>query len=529
MSFDKLSLHPNLLQAIEASGYQAPTPIQANAIPIVLAGDDLIGIAGTGTGKTAAFMLPALQRLNESRANASGRRTRILVLSPTRELAQQITTATVNFAKFGGRTSIANIIGGISYRKQAGSLSPAPDIIVATPGRLIDYLQNKQINLSQIEMLILDEADRMLDMGFIDDVKRIIQAAPADCQKLMFSATFDNTIANFARTVLKNPKQVSIAKEAHQKAAIEQRIYMAHDVQHKTQLLSNLLASENVYKAIIFSATKRGADKLAKQLNEQGYQASELHGDMRQNQRNAVIDKMRKDKIQFLVATDVAARGIDIAGITHVFNFDFPTFAEDYVHRIGRTGRAGKTGVAISLVLSKEMRHIKQVERYTGQNLSVIKDKNAAPSASRHSHAESAGSTFNRNNSTRSEYRPARRADSRNDFAAPRTGDYRTHATSSRDGNFKSRATTSRYANAEGNTRFARSNNARSDFTVANNRNTRSGSAPAHRTHAETGTRFARNGNTRSDFAAPRSNNYSGNKSRKGPRNNNVNKSSSYY
>ena len=375
MSFDKLALHPALLQAVKASGFTLPTPIQASAIPVLLAGDDLIGVAGTGTGKTAAFMLPALQRLYESRTQSGGRRTRILVLTPTRELAEQVTAATKNFAKCGDRVSISSIIGGVPYRRQAASLSPAPDIIVATPGRLIDYLENKQINLSHIEMLILDEADRMLDMGFIDDVRHIIQSTPAARQTLMFSATFDNQIANFARTVLKNPKQISIAKEANQKSSIEQRVYMAHDFQHKSQLLSNMLSSESVFKAIVFSATKRGADKLAKQLCDQNYLASAIHGDLKQNQRNAVLDKFRKDKLQILVATDVAARGIDIPDVTFVFNFDFPTYAEDYVHRIGRTGRAGKTGTAISFVLPKEMRHIKQVERFTGQSLAIIKDK----------------------------------------------------------------------------------------------------------------------------------------------------------
>jgi len=472
-SFAKLALQPSLLKAIESCGYTAPTPIQENAIPVVLAGDDLIGIAGTGTGKTAAFMLPALHRLEESRINnAGGRKTRILALTPTRELAEQITKATRDFAKFGGRTSISSIIGGIPYRRQAASLSPAPDIIIATPGRLIDYLQNKQINLSAVETLVLDEADRMLDMGFIDDVKLIIQATPANRQTLMFSATFDNQIANFARTVLKNPKQISITKGKHQKANIEQRIYMVHDIQQKTKLLNELITSENVFKAIIFSATKRGADKLAKQLCDQGYMASELHGDLRQNQRNAVIDKMRKDKIQFLVATDVAARGLDIEGITHVFNFDFPTYAEDYVHRIGRTGRAGKSGVAISLVLPKDMRHIKQVERFTGQSLAVIKEKGArnnnAPVAEAAPRRQWEGE---RNNNERRSFSNNTRHhtggnSNRSNFRSDTRGGFRNDArtdTSAR-GDFRSRTRTDARGDTRGNFRSDTRNDTRKNF-----------------------------------------------------------------
>ncbi len=371
MSFEKLGLNAPLLKAIDVCGYKTATPIQASAIPVILQGRDLIAAARTGTGKTAAFMLPALHHLSEKSANH--RKTRILVLTPTRELAHQITDAARQYGKFI-RFSISSIIGGVPYRRQLASLSPAPDIIVATPGRLMDLMDTGKINLSGIEMLILDEADRMLDMGFIDAVKQIIKTTPADRQTLLFSATIDQRISRLARDVLNNPQQLEMPKEQQQKALIEQRIYLAQDPRHKSHLFSELLTSENIYKAIIFSATKHGADRLAKQLCDQGYLASGLHGDLKQNRRNAVLDQLRKDKIQFLVATDVAARGIDIAGITHVFNYDFPKFAEDYVHRIGRTGRAGNTGIAISLALPQEMRHIKQVERYTGQNLTVIRD-----------------------------------------------------------------------------------------------------------------------------------------------------------
>lgn len=372
MTFETLALDPSLMKAIKESGYTAPTPIQARAIPFILKGRDIMATAQTGTGKTAAFMLPALQHLLKVKTQQFPAKPRILILTPTRELANQITAAAQQYGKFQ-RLNICSVIGGISYRKQLQFLSRMIDIVVATPGRLIDFVQSKKLDLSAVEMLVLDEADRMLDMGFIDDVKRIIQLTPKKRQSLLFSATTDGQIETLAKSILNNPEQIRIAKEKNQPSLIEQRLYMAENHQHKSKLLKKLLENETIYKAIIFSATRSDTVRLARQLCDQGYTAIALNGGLKQAKRNAIIKDMRNDKLQFLVATDVASRGIDISDITHVINYDFPKFAEDYVHRIGRTGRAGKTGVAISLLLPKETQQLRKVEKYLGQTLKVVK------------------------------------------------------------------------------------------------------------------------------------------------------------
>lgn len=374
MKFSDLALNPLLLKALQACDYTQPTPIQAKVIPLILQGKDVIAAAPTGTGKTASFVLPVLDRLSAAKRRAAPGRPRILILTPTRELAEQITKSALSYGRFLN-FSISTVIGGMGYQRQLNALTRPLDIIVATPGRLMDYIENHNLNLSSVDMLVLDEADRMLDMGFIHAVKKIIQCTASQRQTLLFSATFDQRIANLTRGIMQNPERISIAKEKDQPVNIEQQLFLVKDRQHKSQLLNQLLQSENIYKAIIFSATKRNADKLAKQLCQQGYQAAGLHGDMRQNQRNKVLENMRRDRLQLLVATDVAARGIDITGITHVINYDFPKSTEDYVHRIGRTGRAGQTGVAISMALADEARHVKQVERYTGQRIKIIKDR----------------------------------------------------------------------------------------------------------------------------------------------------------
>ncbi|WP_243371088.1 DEAD/DEAH box helicase [Geotalea sp. SG265] len=367
MSFESLQLSPLILKAIAACGYTTPTPIQAQAIPLALEGKDLIASAQTGTGKTAAFTLPSLQRLTV-RSPLPGRGPRILVLTPTRELANQVTDAVRSYGKFMRVTSGA-ILGGMPYREQLMLLSRPVDLIVATPGRLIDHLDRGKINLSRLELLILDEADRMLDMGFSEDVDRIAAAAPANRQTLLFTATMDDVMAKLAQRLLKDPVRIEIAGKKTTHEQIEQRLHVADNLQHKTRMLQHLIADESVTKAIIFSATKRDADLLARDLHAQGHAAAALHGDMSQNARNKTIHNMRRGKIRLLVATDVAARGLDVSGISHVINFDLPKFAEDYVHRIGRTGRAGATGVAISFASLNDLNYLDRIERYTGQTL----------------------------------------------------------------------------------------------------------------------------------------------------------------
>lgn len=370
MSFSQLCLNPNIYKAIHTCGYTSPTPIQTHSIPNILNGKDVVASAQTGTGKTAAFILPALHLLSQQ---PSSKKTRVLVLTPTRELASQITQAAMTYGKFL-TFKIANLVGGMPYHQQIKALMRGADIIVATPGRLLDHIQSKRVDLSHIQMLVLDEADRMLDMGFIDDVQSIAKLTPADRQTLLFSATVDKNVSQVVRRLLKNPVYIDLSKEKLTAPQIKQELYKANNVQHKTKLLKHFLNDANIYKAIIFSATKLNADRLATELRDQGYAAAALHGDLRQNVRNRTIEKLRRGKIQFLVATDVAARGIDISDITHVINYDLPKFSEDYIHRIGRTGRAGKSGVAISFVLPGDFRHLQRIERYIGKRLHVIQN-----------------------------------------------------------------------------------------------------------------------------------------------------------
>jgi len=367
MSFETLNLAQPILRAIAARGYTTPTPIQEQAIPLALAGKDLIGTAQTGTGKTAAFVLPALQRLLVP-SEVRGKGPRILVLTPTRELANQVTDAVRAYGKFM-RVRNGAILGGMPYRDQLQLLSAPVDLIVATPGRLIDHLERGRMNLSRLELLVLDEADRMLDMGFSEDVDKIAAAAPEARQTLLFTATMDNAMAKLASRLLKNPERIDIAPQQITKPQIEQRLHVTDDLGHKNRLLQHLISDTNLTKAIIFAATKMSADQLAMELYSQGHAAAALHGDMSQGARNRTIVNMRRGKVRLLVATDVAARGLDVSGISHVINFDLPKFAEDYVHRIGRTGRAGASGVAISFCSCNETSYLEKIERYTGEKL----------------------------------------------------------------------------------------------------------------------------------------------------------------
>ena len=368
MSFEDLNLHPSILKAVQDAGYTTPTPIQQQAIPELIAGHDVMACAQTGTGKTAAFMLPALHVL-ATPSQVRSRGPRVLVLTPTRELALQVSDAAKKYGKYLNRTNVVSILGGMPYPLQNKLLSQPVDILVATPGRLIDHIQRGRIDFKRLQMLVLDEADRMLDMGFIEDVETIAAATPAERQTLLFSATLDQAIDKVATKLLKTPKRIQVSSPKTKLDNIEQRLHYADDMSHKNRLLDHVLRDEKLKQAIVFTATKRDADTLADNLYAQGFAAAALHGDMNQRERNRTLTRLRNGGLRVLVATDVAARGIDVADITHVINFDLPKFAEDYVHRIGRTGRAGATGVAVSFASTKDSLHLSRIERYTGQRI----------------------------------------------------------------------------------------------------------------------------------------------------------------
>ncbi len=368
--FAPLELHDSLLKAIEAAGYTEPTAVQEQAIPLALAGHDLMVSSQTGSGKTAAFMLPALHRLASS-APQAGQGPRVLVLTPTRELALQVTKATETYGRFLRRIKTVAILGGMPYPVQNRLLRQGIDVLVATPGRLLDHLQRGRLDFSRLEMLVLDEADRMLDMGFIDDIETIVAATPDSRQTLLFSATLDGVVGKLAQRMTKSPKRIEITPAKARHENIEQRLHFADDLAHKNRLLQHLLRDSAINQAVVFTATKRDADTLADTLSANGFSAAALHGDMRQGERNRTLNAVRTGSIKVLVATDVAARGIDVQAISHVINFDLPRQAEDYVHRIGRTGRAGRQGVAISLASGKDIGSIRQIERYTSQPIPV--------------------------------------------------------------------------------------------------------------------------------------------------------------
>jgi len=369
MSFENLNLNTAILKAIADTGYTEPTPIQAQAIPEIMAGNDLMASSQTGSGKTAAFILPILNRLATPSA-LPGKGPRVLVLTPTRELAQQVCDAATKYGK-NMRFKIISILGGMPYPVQNRLLSGYVDIMVATPGRLIDHIERGRIDFSRMEVLILDEADRMLDMGFVDDVERIAQATPKTRQTLLFSATLDGVVGNLASRLLKTPKKISVSAARDKHENIEQRMMFADDVAHKNKMLSHLLTDVDMNQALVFTATKRDADSLADRLSAQGLSVAALHGDMNQRERNRTLLNMRNGNVRVLVATDVAARGLDVRGISHVINFDLPKFAEDYVHRIGRTGRGGSNGIAISFASNRDVQLLKRIERYTEQNIQM--------------------------------------------------------------------------------------------------------------------------------------------------------------
>ncbi|MBI1889394.1 MAG: DEAD/DEAH box helicase [Burkholderiales bacterium] len=393
MSFEALGLHASILKAIAEAGYTQPTPVQQEAVPAAILGRDLLVSSQTGSGKTAAFMLPSLHKFASAEAAPAGAKTanqerqsakargerprfaaatpKMLVLTPTRELALQVTTATDKYGAFMRRVKAVSILGGMPYPKQMQLLARNPEILVATPGRLIDHMESGKINFSQLEVLVLDEADRMLDMGFIDDIEKIIAATPDTRQTMLFSATLDGVVGNMARRITRDPMVIQIASTTTKHENIQQRVHFVDDLSHKNRMLDHLLRDTTIDQAVVFTATKRDADTLADRLTIAGFTAAALHGDMHQGARNRTLNALRRGQVQVLVATDVAARGIDVPTITHVFNYDLPKFPEDYVHRIGRTGRAGRNGLAISLVNHAENMNVKRIERFTKQLIPV--------------------------------------------------------------------------------------------------------------------------------------------------------------
>ena len=366
VTFTELNIAKPILSALERSGYTHPTPIQAEAIPFALAGRDLLLSAQTGSGKTAAFVIPVLDRL--SRATSFDKLTKALILTPTRELAQQVHDSVRTYSKDMRGLFCVPLVGGAPYNGQITALKKGVQVIVATPGRLLDHINAGRVDLSSLEILVLDEADRMLDMGFADDISDILRAAPTDRQTIMCSATWDGPVGKIAASFTKNPERVSIKVES---AHIEEKVYYCDDFDHKNRLLDKIVCQQDMEQIIIFAATKRSTEKLAKQLQEAGHKASFLHGDLPQSKRNRIVQDLRNGKVKILVATDVAARGLDIPAISHVINYDLPRQTEDYVHRIGRCGRAGRTGIAISLCSMDDRPQLNAINRYLDRKMEV--------------------------------------------------------------------------------------------------------------------------------------------------------------
>src|SRR5436190_8074530 len=392
----ELGLRPELLRAVAESGYTIPTPIQQQAIPLVLAGRDVMGGAQTGTGKTAGFALPILQRLAphaNSSPSPARHPVRALILAPTRELAIQVEESIKEYGKYTGLRSTC-VFGGVDIKQQLAIVRAGVDILVATPGRLLDHVEQKSVNLGQVEILVLDEADRMLDMGFIPDIKRIMALLPAKRQNLLFSATFSNEIKKLADDLLNAPRLIEVARRNTAAETVSQSAYkLPQDA--KRPLLVHLVKSKAVWQVLCFVRTKHGASRLARQLEKDGLATSAIHGDKTQAARLEALSQFKEGKLQVLVATDVAARGLDIDDMPLVVNYELPHVPEDYIHRIGRTGRAGATGEAISFVAPEEEKHLQEIERLLKKKIEIVvaDDVPAAPregrsERSRDSHGE---------------------------------------------------------------------------------------------------------------------------------------------
>ncbi len=373
MRFDELNIIAPILKALESENYIEPTPIQAKAIPIILSHYDILGSAQTGTGKTAAFAIPILQHLYVQRQNQHrSRKIHALVITPTRELAIQIGES---FTTYGRNTGIRNtvIFGGVNQSTQTQALRKGVDILVATPGRLLDLMDQGYIRLNDIEYFVLDEADRMLDMGFINDIRKIIAKLPTRRQSMFFSATMPQNIVELSRKILKNPKKVDVSPISSTAEIIKQYVYYTNRTEKK-DLLLHILEDQKITQVLLFSRTKHGSDRIARDLKKNNISSAAIHGDKSQNQRQKALAQFKEGKIRILVATDIAARGIDIDKLKHVINYDIPNIAETYVHRIGRSGRAGEEGTAISLCEPEENAFIKEIEKLIQQKINIIDD-----------------------------------------------------------------------------------------------------------------------------------------------------------
>jgi superfamily II DNA/RNA helicase len=378
MSFESLGLNEALLKAVVSSGYETATEVQKQAIPPALKGTDLMVSASTGSGKTASFILPALQAVLASRVDINKRREkgviygpRILVLAPTRELAMQVAKAAATYGRFVPGLRVATVVGGVPYPAQIAALRGPLDILISTPGRLLDHLETGRAVLENVEMLVLDEADRMLDMGFIDDINTIASNIPAARQTVMFSATFAGHVGRLAQSLLREPLRIDVASHTDTHENIEQRLHWADNINHKNALLDHILTQREMEQALVFTSTQRDADWLADRLADMGHHVASLHGGHPQGRRNRVLQGLRNKQLKILVATDVAARGIDVPSISHVVNYGLPMKAEDYVHRIGRTGRAGRQGLAITLGERMDVSMIRRIQQFTTQSIPV--------------------------------------------------------------------------------------------------------------------------------------------------------------
>lgn len=399
MTFDTLGLQAELLRAVAEMGYSKPSPIQQKAIPAVLEGGDILAGAQTGTGKTAGFTLPLLQRLHASTKPGGKRPVRGLILTPTRELAAQIGESVTNYGRYMPLNSSV-IFGGVNIRPQINALRKGVDIVVATPGRLLDHVSQRTLDLSQVEIVVLDEADRMLDMGFIHDIRKILALLPKKRQSLLFSATFSNEIKNLADKLLHKPTMVEVAKRNTAAAQVSQTVYPI-DKGRKRELLSHLIGSHNWQQVLVFARTKHGSNRLAQQLEKDGIRSTAIHGNKSQGARTKALADFKSGKARVLVATDIAARGLDIEQLPYVVNYDLPNVPEDYVHRIGRTGRAGHTGQAISLVGGDETQQLRAIEKLLQKKIATEHVPGYERSASSRPAPQNKNRGQNRNNDTR--------------------------------------------------------------------------------------------------------------------------------
>jgi superfamily II DNA/RNA helicase len=401
MSFDTLALNEALSRALADAGYTTPTEVQQRAIPPALEGRDLMVSSSTGSGKTASFVLPALTRVLAARADATQRRDRgttygprVLILTPTRELAMQVAKAVNDYGRHVQGLRVATVVGGVPYGLQLKALRGPLDVLIATPGRLIDHMESGKAILANIEMLVLDEADRMLDMGFIEPIHHIAAATPATRQTVMYSATFSGHVGRLAEELLREPQRIDISSHTEAHADIEQRLHWADDLTHKNALLDHILTERSMEQALVFTSTQRDADWLADRLADMGHHVASLHGGHPQGRRTRVLQGLRSKHLKILVATDVAARGIDVPSISHVINYGLPMKAEDYVHRIGRTGRAGRSGLAVTLAERRDASMVQRIQRFTTQRIPPATIEGLEPKRSEPPALRPAGKTF---------------------------------------------------------------------------------------------------------------------------------------